>query len=283
MLAIRRWAVRNAGFLERLSALVRPVLRAARPLVDALGAQRIHKPLAAVEATVKGFLFDCRMCGRCALSASGMSCPMNCPKRVRNGPCGGVRADGSCELRPDMTCVWVESWHGSLKMAAGGLPRTPLPPVEHSESGHSSWLRVIVDEAPRRGAATPSASPSSSGLEALLASGAFAVTAELAPPDSADPTDLLRRAQPFRGTVDALNVTDAAGAYCHLSSLAACALLRQAGCEPVMQMTCRDRNRIAMQGDILGAAALGVSNLLCLTGDGVALIRAPSRCSIWTR
>jgi len=270
MLAARRWAVRNARWLERLYAFVRPALRATRPLVDLLGPQRIDKPLAQMEAAVKGFLFDCQMCGRCALSESGMSCPMNCPKQVRNGPCGGVRADGRCELRPEMTCVWVEGWRGSLQMASGGLPRTPRPPVEHSEAGRSSWLRVIVEEPPRRNLPPLSASPSGSRLEALLASGAFAVTAELAPPDSADPSDLLHRAQPFRGAVDALNVTDAAGAHCHLSSLAACALLRQAGCEPVMQMTCRDRNRIALQGDILGAAALGINNLLCLTGDGVA-------------
>jgi 5,10-methylenetetrahydrofolate reductase len=270
MLAVRRWAVRNAGLLERLYGLVRPLLRAARPLVEVLGAQRVHKPLAAVEATLKGFLFDCQMCGRCALSTSGMSCPMNCPNRVRNGPCGGVRADGTCELRPDMPCVWVEGWQGSLKMSAGQLPPTPQPPVEHSEAGQSSWLRVITEVAPVASAPGPVAAGSASRLETLLASGAFAVTSELAPPDSADPADLLRRAEPFRGAVDGLNVTDAAGAYCHLSSLAACVLLHQAGCEPIMQMTCRDRNRIAIQGDLLGAAALGVTNLLCLTGDGVA-------------
>jgi methylenetetrahydrofolate reductase (NADH) len=269
MLTVRRWAVRNAGLLERLYEIVRPALRAARPLVSALGMQRVHKPLATVEAAVKGFLFDCRMCGRCALSANGMSCPMNCPKQVRNGPCGGVRADGTCELRPDLPCVWVEGWQGSLKMAAAGLAATPLPPVEHSEAGQSSWLRVITGEPQPRAASASAARPAGGRLEALLAGGAFAVTAELAPPDSADPADLLRRAQPFRGAVDALNVTDAAGAYCHVSSLAACVLLEQAGCEPVMQMTCRDRNRIAIQGDILGAAALGVTNLLCFTGDGV--------------
>jgi 5,10-methylenetetrahydrofolate reductase len=169
-----------------------------------------------------------------------------------------------------MPCVWVEGWQGSLKMSAGQLPPTPQPPVEHSEAGQSSWLRVITEVAPVASAPGPAAAGSSSRLETLLASGAFAVTSELAPPDSADPADLLRRAEPFRGAVDGLNVTDAAGAYCHLSSLAACVLLRQAGCEPIMQMTCRDRNRIAIQGDLLGAAALGVTNLLCLTGDGVA-------------
>ena len=270
MLAMRRWAVRNAGLLERLYAILRPALRAAHPIVRTIGVQRVHRPLAALEGAVKGFLFDCRMCGRCALSGSGMACPMNCPKQVRNGPCGGVRPDGTCELRADLPCVWVEGWNGSLKMSTRGLPAILTPPVEHTERGRSSWLRVIEGEpaAPRAqpGAPVATASP----LQRLLERGTFVVTAELAPPDSADPAALRRRAQSLRSTVDALNVTDAAGAYCHLSSLAACGVLRQMGCEPILQLTCRDRNRIALQGDILGAAALGIGNLLCLTGDGVA-------------
>jgi 5,10-methylenetetrahydrofolate reductase len=104
----------------------------------------------------------------------------------------------------------------------------------------------------------------------LLDSGTFVVTAEFPPPDSAAPADVLARLEPFRGCVDALNVTDASGANCHMSSVAVSVLLARAGCEPVMQVTCRDRNRIAIQGDLLGAAALGIHNVLCLTGDHVA-------------
>ena len=106
-------------------------------------------------------------------------------------------------------------------------------------------------------------------LERLLRSGAFAVTSELAPPDSADPEEVYRRARVFDGYVDAINATDGSGANCHMSSLAVCALLTRRGYAPVMQISCRDKNRIAIQGDILGAAAMGVCNLLCLTGDGV--------------
>ena len=106
-------------------------------------------------------------------------------------------------------------------------------------------------------------------LERVLRSGAFAVTAEMDPPDSADPDEVLHRARLFDGCVDAINATDGSGANCHMSSLAVCALLTRAGYAPVMQMSCRDKNRIAMQGDILGGAAMGVCNLLCLTGDGV--------------
>ena len=106
-------------------------------------------------------------------------------------------------------------------------------------------------------------------FERVLRAGAFAVTTELAPPDSADPEDVYRRARVFDGHVDAINATDGSGANCHMSSLAVCALLTRAGYAPIMQISCRDKNRIAIQGDILGGAAMGVCNMLCLTGDGV--------------
>lgn len=106
-------------------------------------------------------------------------------------------------------------------------------------------------------------------LERVLRAGGFAITAELEPPDSADPEEVYRRARVFDGWVDAINATDGSGANCHMSSLAVCSLLTRAGYSPVMQISCRDKNRIAIQGDILGGAAMGVCNMLCLTGDGV--------------
>jgi methylenetetrahydrofolate reductase (NADPH) len=106
-------------------------------------------------------------------------------------------------------------------------------------------------------------------FERVLRAGVFAVTTELAPPDSADPQEVYQRARVLDGYVDAINATDGSGANCHMSSLAVCALLTRVGYAPVMQISCRDRNRIAIQGDILGGAAMGVCNMLCLTGDGV--------------
>ena len=106
-------------------------------------------------------------------------------------------------------------------------------------------------------------------LERVLRSGRFAVTAELNPPDSADPEETYRRALVLSQVCDAINATDASGANCHMSSLGICALLTHAGYSTVLQISCRDRNRIAIQGDVLGAAAMGVHNVLCLTGDGV--------------
>ncbi len=106
-------------------------------------------------------------------------------------------------------------------------------------------------------------------LERVLRAGKFAVTAEIAPPDSADPADVYERAAMFDGYVDAMNATDGSGAHCHMSSVGMCSLLTRKGYAMVMQVSCRDRNRIAIQGDVLGASAMGVSNILCLTGDGV--------------
>lgn len=106
-------------------------------------------------------------------------------------------------------------------------------------------------------------------FENALSSGKFVVTAEISPPDSADPHDVLKAAQVLGRYADALNVTDGSGANCHISSVAACTILSNAGYEVILQMSCRDRNRIAMQAELLGASALGLHNVLCLTGDDV--------------
>ncbi|WP_036761286.1 methylenetetrahydrofolate reductase [Leisingera aquaemixtae] len=117
----------------------------------------------------------------------------------------------------------------------------------------------------------PEGHVSHSRLERVLRSGRFAITAELNPPDSADPADVYDAARPLGEVADAINATDASGANCHMSSIGISALLTRAGYSPVYQISCRDRNRIAIQGDVLGAAAMGVSNVLCLTGDGVGV------------
>ncbi len=106
-----------------------------------------------------------------------------------------------------------------------------------------------------------------SQLKNVLVQGKFAVTAECGPPKGADPEVILKKAQLLKGMVDAVNVTDNQTAIVRMSSLAACALLKTAGLDPVLQMVVRDRNRISLQSDILGASALGIRNVLCLSGD----------------
>src|SRR5215467_15106464 len=105
------------------------------------------------------------------------------------------------------------------------------------------------------------------GLRARLASGAFAVTAEIGPPRGADPEALRRKVAPLAGWVDAVNITDNAGAHVRMASWAGSLLAAEAGVEPVMQVTCRDRNRLALQSDLIAAGALGIPNVLLMTGD----------------
>ncbi len=115
-----------------------------------------------------------------------------------------------------------------------------------------------------------------SRLERILESGEFAVTAEIGPPKSADAEVIRRKARTLKGYIDAFNVTDGQTAVVRMASWAACLIGKEEGLEPIVQMTCRDRNRIALQMDILGVAALGIKNILCLTGDHVSMGNHPS-------
>ncbi len=140
MYIVRRWSVRNARFLEAVYDVFERMLAAMHPVLNAIGYSRIERPVAAVEKVVKGFLFDCQMCGQCALSSTGMSCPMNCPKQLRNGPCGGVRPNGNCEVKPEMPCVWVEAWEGSRRMKYGDAIHSVQVAMDYSLAGRSYWL-----------------------------------------------------------------------------------------------------------------------------------------------
>lgn len=142
MYAIRRFAVRHARWFERIYKLVEKTMVGLDPLFTRIGYNRVERPIAMIERAVKGVLFDCRMCGQCVLSSTGMSCPMNCPKQLRNGPCGGVRPGGFCEVVPTMRCVWCDAWDGAARMRGGARIHEVLPPVDRSLEGSSSWLRA---------------------------------------------------------------------------------------------------------------------------------------------
>jgi hypothetical protein len=147
MYAVRRWSVRHARGLELFYNGFERVFVALHPLWKAIGYERMEKPVAVVEKAVKGFLFDCQMCGQCALSSTGMSCSMNCPKTLRNGPCGGVRANGHCEVKPEMRCVWVEAYDGSQRMVAGKEAIKVVQfAVDGRLKGKSSWLKVAREK-----------------------------------------------------------------------------------------------------------------------------------------
>ncbi|TSA14456.1 MAG: hypothetical protein D4R79_03315 [Comamonadaceae bacterium] len=150
MYLVRRWSVRHAGALSALYGGFERVVVSMHPLWKWLGYERLERPVAGIERVVKGFLFDCQMCGQCALSSTGMSCSMNCPKNLRNGPCGGVRANGQCEVKPQMRCVWVEGFEGSQRMRGGqDAIRVVQIAVDRRLQGRSAWLKVARDSADR--------------------------------------------------------------------------------------------------------------------------------------
>lgn len=239
-------------------------IQALRPIVNFVGAKRLEKPMAWLERQIKGMLFDCRMCGNCILNVTALRCPARCLKGLRNGPCGGVRPDGNCEVDSTVPCAWSDIW-----LHNGGLLPDRQPALEHQFIGRSTWIAEALEGMPTASPLPPKRELPAGRLERDLASGEFVITAEIAPGTAANASGILAQAKLIAPWVNAINVTDGAGAHTALSSMAACTLLVQNGYTAVLQMTCRDRNRIALQSDLLGATALGIENVLCLTGDGV--------------
>ena len=144
MKSVRLWSIRQSRWLNLLYEGLEATLTLLNPQLKRIGYERLDKPFAAIERTVKGFLFDSQSCGQCTLGSTGMACPMNCPKTLRNGPCGGVRQNGGCEIKPEMTCVWVNAWQGSQQI--GNIEETIKviqPPVDNRLKGRSAWLRAL--------------------------------------------------------------------------------------------------------------------------------------------
>lgn len=147
MYRMRFWSVRNARWLGAFYAGFEAVLVWMNPLLKLIGHQRLDKPFVVVEKLTKGFFLDSQTCGQCIVGSTGLSCPMNCPKALRNGPCGGVRPDGTCEIDKEMTCVWVLAWEGNKRMQkldSGDYPIQIIqPPVDNRLKNTSAWLREI--------------------------------------------------------------------------------------------------------------------------------------------
>ena len=160
MLVLRFWSVRHARGLGRLYEFMSRLAPLLAPLARRIGLPRTEALLRPVERMAKATLFDCRMCGQCVLGHTGMACPMNCAKQLRNGPCGGVRADGGCEVKPQMRCVWLEAGDGQRR--AGSVAAPWLAPLDRRRSERSTWIQVIQPEpgaAPVTQAAPPDIPP----------------------------------------------------------------------------------------------------------------------------
>jgi methylenetetrahydrofolate reductase (NADPH) len=277
-----------------------------------------HRLLQTIERTVKSPLFGCRMCGNCLLQETAFICPMECPKGLRNGPCGGSTPEG-CYVDPSRPCIWFKIYERAEKMGRLDRLMEVFPPLDWDLVGTDQWLGVMgkwnaggglvgsirsLKKSPTdrkadyeqflyelrqpdwwRGDALPHSAPAHepvSHLEEKLSHGEFVVTAEVAPPLAASADELVRKFNMLRGYVDAVNFTDNPSATSRMSPLAASVLCLQNGLEPVMQIAARDYNRMGVQSAVLGATALGIRNILCLTGDHSSLGPHPhSRMDIW--
>ncbi len=259
--------------------------------------------LARVERAVKGPLFGCRMCGNCLLQETALICPMACPKGLRNGPCGGS-TEVSCYVDPTRPCIWYAIYDRSFRLGREEKLLEVLPPLDWNKVGTETWGDVwaqvrqqgtgrvarglLTRDAPRRARTwdaifrpvrqpawwqgdsayhPPAYAEPLSDLERRLRAGEFVVTAEVAPPLSAATGKLERNVERVKPYVTAVNFTDNPSATARMSSLACCALALNEGAEPVLQLAARDRARVTVQSEALGASALGVRNVLCLSGD----------------
>jgi hypothetical protein len=146
MYRARLFATRHARAYEAFYDFIEPIILALIKLLNALVGDRANGLITFLEKHLKGAMFDCKMCGNCVLSSTGMTCPMNCPKTIRNGPCGGVRANGNCEVKPEMKCVWVQAWDGASRMKKGKNIHNVQFAVDRSHQGSSAWIRIVENE-----------------------------------------------------------------------------------------------------------------------------------------
>ena len=144
-MGIRR-AIQNRPYvLEKMWQFSEWALYKLDPLFARVGYRRATRLILPVEDLGKRLVFDCQMCGQCVLHYTGMTCPMTCPKNLRNGPCGGVRLNGQCEVKPELKCVWVDAFERSLKMPLFGEEiKTEQPPVNWQLQHTSSWINMLT-------------------------------------------------------------------------------------------------------------------------------------------
>lgn len=267
--------------------------------------------LAQVERWVKGPLFGCRMCGNCLLQETAFICPMECPKGARNGPCGGSTQE-HCYVDETRPCIWYRIYDRAFKMGREEMLLEVLPPIDWDKAGTETWgdvvrqvrkvgtgkvvngllsrdphQRTLVWDSVFRPVRQPEwwqgdseyhppkdPAPRSE-LERRLKAGEFVVTSEVAPPMSVATGKMCRNIDLVKPYVAAINFTDSPSATPRMASWACARMAVEQGAEPVMQIAARDRTRTGLQAEVLGAAALGITNMLCLSGDNPRMGMTP--------
>ena len=268
-----------------------------------------RRALAATERVIKGALFGCRMCGNCLLQETAFICSMECPKGARNGPCGGSTEE-HCYVDPTRPCIWYKIYERSEKMGRSEKLLEVLPPLDWDKVGTETWGDVwnqidkvgvkkffsgLMSKEKRtetwesvfepvrqpewwQGDAkyhAPAYTEPISDLEKALKAGRFVVTAEVAPPLTTATKKLTSNIQMIKPYVTSINFTDSPSATARMSSWACSVMALQSGAEPVMQIAARDRTRVGLQSEVLGATALGIKNILCLSGDNARMGPSP--------
>lgn len=270
-----------------------------------------NRLLESVEFAIKGPLFGCRMCGNCLLQETAFICPMECPKGARNGPCGGSTAE-HCYVDETRPCMWYQIYDRAFKMGRQERLLEVLPPLDWDKVGTETWGDVstqvkklgvanVVTGLTRRDPAmrsytwdsifrpvrqpewwqgdnryhAPKYTEPVSELERRLKAGEFVVTAEVAPPITVKTDKLYKNIELVKPYVAAINFTDNPSATPRMSSLACSKMAIEKGGEPVMQIAARDRTRVGLQSEVMGASALGIRNILCLSGDSMKMAPAP--------
>jgi methylenetetrahydrofolate reductase (NADPH) len=267
--------------------------------------------LETTERWIKGPLFGCRMCGNCLLQETAFICPMECPKGARNGPCGGSTEE-HCYVDESRPCIWYRIYDRAFKMGREEMLLEVLPPLDWDKVGTETWGDVVRQvrkvgtghfvsgllsrDAVKRTMVwdsvfrpirqpewwggdkeyhAPKYTEPVSELEKALKAGEFVVTAEVQPPQTVSTNKLCSNIELVKPYVTAINFTDCPSATPRMSSWACSTMAIQNHAEPVMQIAARDRTRVGLQAEVLGATALGVRNILCLSGDSMSLAPEP--------
>jgi methylenetetrahydrofolate reductase (NADPH) len=270
-----------------------------------------NRLLVSLEIIVKGPIWGCRMCGNCLLQETSFICPMECPKGIRNGPCGGSIPD-RCYVDETRPCIWYAIYERAFRLGRQEMLMEVLPPLDWEKTGGETWgdvfeqvkkigVRKALGGLINRDSSTrsttwdsifrpvrqpewwqgdaeyhpPKYSEPVSGLERRLKAGEFVITAEVQPPMTVSTNKLCNNVALVKPFVAAVNFTDCPSATPRMSSWACSAMAIQNGVEPVMQVAARDRTRIGLQAEIIGATALGIRNILCLSGDSMKLAPSP--------
>jgi methylenetetrahydrofolate reductase (NADPH) len=272
-----------------------------------------RRMLAKIELAFKGPVFGCRMCGNCLLQETAFICPMECPKGMRNGPCGGITPEKNCYVDESRKCVWYAIYKRSQKTGRTEKLLEVLPPLDWSKTGTDTWGDV-VRQVRKTGAGkfigsllssdkekksmiweevfktirqpdwwkgdseyhpVPDHEPASN-LESRLRKGEFVIATEVTPPLSANSLKLIRDIELVKPFVTAINFTDSSSANPKMSSLACSKVATDLGAEPVLQIAARDTTRTGLQSSVIGANSIGIRNILCVTGDNSMIGPCPT-------